>query len=125
MATRTKRALLSILLVFFMFASLVGTALAENGVTVDPEENIFTLAYGETDAEVVTVTIPAGTSVSKADVYLLADTTGSMGGPIASVKAGANAIVDDLIAEFPEVDIQFGVGDFKDFPYDPTALSMQ
>ena len=123
MLTKTNKARrIALMLVVFMLFSLVGSAGAidsDNGkITIDPDENIIILNYGEEFSETVTVSVPPGAAVSKADVYLLADTTGSMGGPIASVKAGATAIVDDLIDEFPEVDIQFGVGDFKDFPYD-------
>ncbi|HLO03073.1 MAG TPA: hypothetical protein VK191_08200, partial [Symbiobacteriaceae bacterium] len=94
-----------------------------DGVTIDPAVNNFQLAAGETWNESITVTVPPGVGASKADVYLLADTTGSMGGPIASVKAGAADIVNGLVAELPGVDLAFGVGDYKDFPYDPYAFN--
>jgi hypothetical protein len=51
---------------------------------------------------------------SKPNVYLLADTTGSMGGAIADVKSSASAIVNNF-ADKPGTDPCFGVGDYKDF----------
>lgn len=94
-----------------------------DGVTIDPAVNNFQLAQGESWNETITVTVPAGVGASKADVYLLADTTGSMGAPIDSVKAGAADIVNDLAAALPGVDLAFGVGDYKDFPHDPYAFN--
>lgn len=94
----------------------------QEGVTIDPPVNNFTLAEGQTMTETVTVTVPPGAGVTKADVYLLADTTGSMSGPINSVKTGASDIVDGLVAELPDVDLAFAAGDYKDFPYDPYAF---
>lgn len=80
-----------------------------------PPVNDFTLDEGETWTETITVNLPAGTTVDAVDIYLLADTTGSMGGPINSVRAGARSIVENLGTEFPGVSLAFGVGDFKDF----------
>ena len=91
-------------------------------VSVDPPVNDFTLEFGETWTETITVEIPADTAAAEVDVYFLADTTGSMGSPIAAVRAGAATIVDGLIAELPETDLRFGVGDFKDFPFDSYAF---
>ncbi len=48
-----------------------------------------------------------------ADIYLLSDTTGSMGGEIAAVRSGMNAIIQNL-TETQSADIAFGVGEFKD-----------
>jgi hypothetical protein len=56
----------------------------------------------------------------KADVYLLADTTGSMVPVLAAVQAGATAIVNDpSLAGF---DVAWGVGNYRDFPV-PTPNS--
>lgn len=63
--------------------------------------------------EKIEVTIPAQAIGEKVDVYFLADRTGSMGGAIASVKAGANAIMNALLGM--GLDIQFGVGSYQDF----------
>ncbi|MDM8559010.1 hypothetical protein [Candidatus Parabeggiatoa sp. HSG14] len=69
------------------------------------------------------VTITPKTMV---DIYFLADTTGSMSAPISSVKAGATEIMNSLISSFPDTDLAFGVGDYKDFPHEPYAFqSMQ
>lgn len=51
--------------------------------------------------------------MSRADVYLLADTTGSMFTVIDAVKAGADAIVN---ASYGGVAIAFGVGNYRDLP---------
>jgi hypothetical protein len=88
-------------------------AAAGIGASIDPTSNDLVLELGETESEIVTVTIPPNAGVSKADVYLLADTTGSMGSIIEAVKAGANSI---LGANYGPIDIAFGVGNYKDFP---------
>jgi tetratricopeptide (TPR) repeat protein len=56
------------------------------------------------------------------DIYFIADTTGSMSSPISSVKAGATKIMNNLIRSFPDTDLAFGVGDYKDFPSDSYAF---
>ena len=81
----------------------------------------------------VTESLAAGTSIKvnklisveqaaqKADVYFLADTTGSMGSVIASVQTGASTVlgtIQGLVA-----DVQFGAGQYKDFPFDAFAFS--
>jgi hypothetical protein len=102
----------------------ITTSLPASGgeVIVDPPANDFTLQEGEVVEETVTVTIPGESAFAMVDVYLLADTTGSMWDPIAAVRAGAADIVDGLKAELSEVNLAFGVGEFKDFPYDPYAF---
>lgn len=82
--------------------------------TISPSSNDMVLAAGtEHPEEVITVTIPPSTGVNKADVYLLADTTGSMGSIVGALKAGANRIIG---SPFTGVDIAFGVGNYKDLP---------
>lgn len=112
----------SFILVALLIFALPLASWATASVTIDPTTNDFVLDESETLEETVTVTVPAGVGIDKADVYLLSDTTGSMGSPIAAVKAGASDIVDGLIAELPGVDLAFGVGDYKDFPYDLYAF---
>jgi len=53
------------------------------------------------------------------DVYLLADTTGSMASYLAAVSSGALQIINSLSANI--TDIAFGAGDYKDF-VDPYAF---
>lgn len=90
--------------------------------TIDPTFNDLVLNPGDTFGEVITVTIPPG-GPARADVYFLADTTGSMGSHIAAVQAGANQILTDLNAL--GVDLAYGVGNYKDFPFDAYAFDNQ
>ena len=81
-------------------------------VTIDPPVNNLTLSECVTEEETVTVNVPAG--VAKADVYLLADTTGSMGSIIGAVQSGIHTIVND--PAFSGLDVAWGAGNYKDFP---------
>jgi hypothetical protein len=92
-------------------------------ITIQPAQNILTLNPTDTFDESLTVTIPKSATTAKADVYLLADTTGSMGSIIAAVKAGAGSILTALNAL--GVDLAFGLGNYKDFPSDPFAFQHQ
>lgn len=49
-----------------------------------------------------------------ADVYFLADTTGSMGATLAAVQADSSTILGTISGG--SADAQFGAGDYKDFP---------
>ncbi len=87
-------------------------ALLARRVTINPTFNDIHLTecgFRET----ITVTIPAQPIAQKVDVYFLADNTGSMTGAINSVKAGASTIMTTLAGLVP--DIQFGVGNYRDF----------
>jgi hypothetical protein len=81
-------------------------------VRVDPAVNDLRLGECDTVKEKITVTIPASAVVAPADIYFLADNTGSMGPVIAAVKNGANAIFSGLGAL---TGLQFGVGEYRDF----------
>ena len=81
-------------------------------VKVNPAVNNLRLGECDTVKEKITVTIPASAAVAPADIYFLADNTGSMGAVIASVQAGANAIFAGL---GPLTGLQFGVGEYRDF----------
>ena len=96
-----------------------GIAVGEPGpakITVDPPSNTWTLPECVTERETVTVTVPVSTIPPKADVYLLADTTGSMSSIISAVQAGIGTIVND--PAFAGFDVAWGAGDYKDFPLD-------
>jgi hypothetical protein len=95
----------------------------EEPIAVDPTVNDLVLKEGDTFDEVVTVTVPKDTTVPKADVYFLADTTYSMHSIIEAVKAGADAILGALSGL--GLDMAFGVGNYKDFPHDPYAFQHQ
>jgi hypothetical protein len=87
-------------------------ALLGRFVTVNPKVNDIQLTecgFRET----ITVTIPAQPIAQKVDVYFLADNTGSMQPAIDNVKAGASTIMTTLAGLVP--DIQFGVGNYRDF----------
>ena len=93
-------------------------------VTIQPNTNVLTLNPGETLDETITVTIQKNAGTPKADVYFLADTTGSMGGVLAAVQAGANNILTTLSGL--GLDLMFGVGNYKDFPpASPSPFSHQ
>jgi hypothetical protein len=81
-------------------------------VTVDPAVDNLRLGECDTVTEKITVTIPASAAVAPADIYFLADNTGSMGSVIAAVQAGASAILGPLGSL---AGLQFGVGEYRDF----------
>ncbi|MEQ0557906.1 Calx-beta domain-containing protein [Amycolatopsis sp. NEAU-NG30] len=78
---------------------------------VDPATVDLTLAAGESTA--VTKHVTTSAVPPNPDLVLLADTTGSMGGAIANVRANAGAITGDVLAAQPTA--QFGVAEYKDF----------
>lgn len=92
-------------------------------ITIDPTQNVLTLAEGDTFKETLTVTVPKDAAAPKADVYFLADTTASMSGILSAVQGGANNILTALSGL--GVDLAFGVGNYKDFPNDPYAFQHQ
>lgn len=110
-------------------AVLPGAAHADDAFTIDPDVNVLTLAEGATFEETLTVTVAEGAGIAAADIYFLMDTTGSMSGPIGSLRASASAVMNGLVADFPEVDLAFGAGDFKDFQsptqFDPYSFRHQ
>ncbi len=60
-------------------------------------------------------TLQFSTNLQRADVYFLMDTTGSMGGEIANLRASLASIIPTVRARIPEAN--FGVGAFDDYPY--------
>jgi Integrin beta chain VWA domain len=82
-------------------------------VTIQPDTNVLRLRPDQALNETLTVNIPKGAGPGKADVYLLADTTGSMRPILTAVRAAANNILAALAA-LP-ADIAYGVGNYKDF----------
>jgi hypothetical protein len=81
-------------------------------VIINPSVNDLHLNPGQVFTEDIHVTTPA-TADPMFDVYFLADTTGSMGSIIASVKAGASNILTTLGSMFPGM--AFGAGNYRDF----------
>lgn len=88
-------------------------------ITIQPDSNVLTLNPLDTIDETITVTVPKNAGATKADIYFLADTTGSMDPVLAAVKAGANNVLSALAGL--GLDLAFGVGNYKDFP--PAAPS--
>jgi len=86
---------------------------------LDPASVELTLRPGQSASIEKTVNVPE--APPKADVYLLADTTGSMGDVLSAVQADATTILATLAGQVE--DIQFGAGDYKDFPNDPYAFN--
>ena len=83
-------------------------------ITIQPDTNVLTLNPGDTLDETLTVTVPKNAASPVADVYFLADTTGSMGSILAAVQAGAGQILSTLGGL--GLDLAFGVGNYRDFP---------
>ena len=92
-------------------------------VKINPAKNDLRLTECDRFTETVTVTIPKDAPFSRADVYFLADTTGSMEPVLAAVRAGAAGILAGLSG--PIVDLACGVGNYKDFPTDLYAFDSQ
>jgi hypothetical protein len=84
-------------------------------VKVSPSVNNLRLGECDTFKETITVTIPPSAAVAPADIYFLADNTGSMGSVITAVQSGVNAILNPVtgLGAFPN--LQFGVGEYQDF----------
>ena len=80
-------------------------------VTIDPTANDLTLPECVTEQETVTVHLPG--VKPKADVYLLADTTGSMGPVLPTLRS---ALLNVVIPAFTGWDVAWGVGNYKDLP---------
>jgi len=101
-----------------------GPIAAAPAITIQPDTNTLTLNPGDTIDETITVIIPKHSGPANADVYFLADTTGSMGGILSAVQAGATNVLSALSGL--GVDMAFGVGNYKDFaPGDPYAFQHQ
>lgn len=81
-------------------------------VTVEPAVNNLRLGECDTASETITVTIPPSAAVAPADIYFLADNTGSMGNAINAVQLGASNIFTALNGFSG---LQFGVGEYQDF----------
>lgn len=92
-------------------------------VTIEPGRIRVDLESCEEITERIRVHIPASSAVPKADIYFLADTTGSMGSIIDAVKTGASSILNSLAAL--GLDLAYGVGNYRDFPHDPFAFQHQ
>ncbi len=99
----------SILMVMAGILILCSPVLADS---INPVGVGGTLGVGASATITKSVTVNAGTPTSSlVDVFFLADTTGSMGGTIAAVQAGASSI---LSATSGLGDVAWGVGAYRD-----------
>ena len=97
-----------------LVALLLFTSTAFGGVEIEPNPLELILNPGDTETVTCSVTIPCDTAPPKADIYLLADTTGSMGAILQAVQDAADELVDTILGT-PNVDTRIGVGNYKDF----------
>lgn len=98
-------------LVGALLLALTGTAVAHDGTTgVDPATVTDALDPGESVE--VTKTVHTSPVPPNPDIVFLADTTGSMGGEIANVKANVASVMTDVQAAEPSA--QFGVAQYRD-----------
>lgn len=96
----------------FLIAGLLAVPAIALADSITPSSFSATLAVGESTTITKTVTVTAGTpTTSLVDVFFLADTTGSMGSVIASVKASAASILSSTASLG---NVAFGVGEYKD-----------
>ncbi len=104
-----------------LVVTLAAVAVAQT-VTVVPPDCDFILEPGETQDVTVTVCVPGQTV--PVDIYLLGDTTTSMAPVLDEIKTNASAVVSAII-NTPGTDIQIGVGNYRDFPFDPLPFEHQ
>lgn len=91
------------------------------GVSVNPSTIDLVLNPNDSVSVPVTVCIPGQVvPTAQVDVYILADTTGSMDSVLDSVKANVNTLTGALIGR-PSADIRVGIGNYKDFPIPASA----
>ena len=78
---------------------------------------VFIVPYNGT-ATPAQDTLVFATDIRKADVFVLMDTTGSMGGEINNLKSDLSSVIIPNIATMI-TDVWFGVGRFDDYPVSP------
>jgi len=104
-------------------SALIVSATVTFADSISPTSYSDTLAEGESVTIRKTVTVSAGVPTSsKVDVFFLADTTGSMGSYINTVKASANSILGSAAGLG---DVAFGVGNYNDFSDEPVRLAYE
>jgi len=104
----------NVLLVLVTLAIVVGLPVGLQADSISPTSVSATLGVGDSVTVHKTVTVDDKPAATQADIYFLADTTGSMGGTIASVKASASTILSSLVSTYSS-GLSFAVGEYKDF----------
>jgi hypothetical protein len=102
------------LLVGVAFSALVLGVGAAGGAGVDPPSYSATLDSGS--SVTITKTVSTPTIAPNPDLVFLADTTGSMGGAIANVKANVVNVMGQVATAQPTA--EFGAANYKDFNCD-------
>ncbi len=83
---------------------------------VTPQGIALALGAGSTSQQTISVTLPQATgTISKADVFLLFDDTGSFASVAPTVISQFPGVISDLETAFPSVSFGFGVGRFEDY----------
>jgi hypothetical protein len=101
-------------------ATPTSTATPTRTPTVTPTPTVeATLCPGECIEETKEIFIPP--VPGKADVLFVFDTTNSMWAVLSSAKSNAVTITNNLAGIIP--DVQFGVGDLRDYPTEPYGSS--
>lgn len=79
--------------------------------TISPTTFSATVGIGDSVTVNKTVTVTKAVTTSQLDIFFLADTTGSMGSAIASVKSAASSLLTSSAALG---DVRWAVGEYKD-----------
>ena len=82
--------------------------------SISPSSFSAVLGVGDSVTLTKTVTV-SEEATGLVDVFFLADTTGSMGSILTTIKANATIALNTLVATLPGVDFRFGVGNYKDW----------
>jgi len=88
--------------------------------TISPATFSATLGVGESTTITKTVTVDS-TGSPKVDVFFMSDSTGSMGGEIANIRAAASSILSSAAGLG---DVAFGVGQYRDI-YDSFTYRLE
>ena len=96
--------------------SAIQSALVANGVGLNSTGGVH-LARGQMQAVPINVTVPSG-GVNAIDVGFVIDQSGSYDDDIQTLQNRATEIVNNFKAR-TDVDVQFGVAGFADFPQSP------
>jgi hypothetical protein len=101
---------------FLLFGIICGLLMLPSAALADsitPDSFSATLMEGDSVTITKTVTVEdAPPTTAPVDVFFLSDSTGSMMGYIASVKAGASTILSSTSGLG---DVHYGVGEYRDF----------
>ncbi len=87
------------------------------------EGNFFFLVPYEEPPQPLMQTLVFATDINKADVFILVDTTGSMGDEIDNLQADLSSVIIPGVADLIP-DVWFGVGHYDDYPVFPHGMAL-